>query len=332
MNKITVLYCDIMKSVKQVSPIQKRTRNAKQITNSDAQSEHSIDFAKFKPKSKKGLVHSDTSQNLEPDNNSSDKLIKTVKREHVKIEYDETSPSKMDKKCPPHWEVILENLKEMRKDFDAPVDSFVDSKKCPDEKPEVVRYQTLLSLMLSSQTKDPVTEAAMARLKDHGCTVENILNTSDEDLGKLIIPVSFWKTKVKYIKNTTEMLKQKYNGDIPKTAEELCKLSGVGPKMAHLCMKEAWGEITGIGVDTHVHRISNRLGWVNTKTPEETRKALESWLPFDLWWEANLLLVGFGQQRCQSLRPQCHTCLNKNLCPYGMKYIKDNSNSKKKKK
>jgi endonuclease-3 len=84
---------------------------------------------------------------------------------------------------------------------------------------------------------------------------------------------------VEYIKKISEILKSQYDGEIPDTVELLCKLPGVGPKMAHLAMKTAWQTITGIGVDTHVHRISNRLGWVKTKQPEDTRKALEAWLP-----------------------------------------------------
>lgn len=85
-----------------------------------------------------------------------------------------------------------------------------------------------------------------------------------------------------------------------------------------------------LGVDTHIHRICNRLGWVDTKTPEATRKALEAWLPHELWSEVNHLLVGFGQQTCQPLKPQCATCLNYELCPFGVKYIKSNLKSKKK--
>ncbi|KAL3274412.1 hypothetical protein HHI36_015804 [Cryptolaemus montrouzieri] len=229
---------------------------------------------------------------------------------------------KTEMNMPLRWEEVLNNLREMRKNFDAPVDT-MGCDKCHDDtaSPEVKRYQQLLSLMLSSQTKDQVTFAAMEKLRTHGCSIENILATSDEDLGKLIYPVGFWKSKVKYIKNTTKLLREKYNGDIPNSVEELCKLPGVGPKMAHICMKTAWGEITGIGVDTHVHRISNRLGWVKTKNPEETRKALEKWLPYDLWSEVNHLLVGFGQQICQPVRPQCPTCLNCKICPFGVKYI-----------
>ncbi|XP_066140369.1 endonuclease III-like protein 1 [Euwallacea fornicatus] len=244
-----------------------------------------------------------------------------VKREHIKIKHDDIEEAvarKNVKKMPDNWEEVLENLRDMRKNFDAPVDS-LGCHKCSDEtaSPEVIRYQALLSLMLSSQTKDEVTHAAMLRLREHGCTVENILKMSNEELGNLIIPVGFWKSKVKYIKKASEILKDQYNCDIPRTVEDLCKLPGVGPKMAHLCMKTAWGETTGIGVDTHVHRICNRLGWVKTKTPEETRKALEGWLPFELWCEVNHLLVGFGQQICIAKKPACVSCKNRNLCPYG---------------
>lgn len=101
----------------------------------------------------------------------------------------------------------------------------------------------------------------------------------------------------------------------------MCELPGVGPKMAHICMQIAWGEVSGIGVDTHVHRICNRLKWVRkpTKTPEETRKGLEDWLPKPLWREVNHLLVGFGQETCLPRFPKCLECLNKDICPYTSK-------------
>ena len=123
-----------------------------------------------------------------------------------------------------------------------------------DAPPPVRRFQFLVSLMLSFQTKDQVNYAAMTMLKDHGLTVDNILATSDQKLGELIYGVGFWKRKVAYIKETCQVLKNDYNGDIPDTVEGLCKLKGVGPKMAHICMNVAWGKQSGIGVDTHVHR------------------------------------------------------------------------------
>ncbi|MBN3308048.1 NTH protein, partial [Amia calva] len=206
----------------------------------------------------------------------------------------------------------------MRRKKDAPVDH-MGVQKCFDSEasPEVMRYQVLVSLMLSSQTKDQVTSAAMVKLRGHGLSVGSILQMDDRTLGELIYPVGFWKTKVKYIKQTTEILQKQYNGDIPDNVPDLVSLPGIGPKMAHLIMDIAWNKVSGIGVDTHVHRISNRLGWMkkNTKTPEETRVALEGWLPRDLWSEINWLLVGFGQQVCQPVNPLCSSCLNRHCCP-----------------
>nr|XP_031303455.1 endonuclease III-like protein 1 isoform X5 [Camelus dromedarius] len=125
------------------------------------------------------------------------------------------------------------------------------------------------------------------------------------------------KNKVKYIKQTSAILQQRYGGDIPASVAELVALPGVGPKMAHLAMAVAWGTVSGIAVDTHVHRIANRLKWTKkaTKSPEATRTALEEWLPRELWSEINGLLVGFGQQTCLPVHPRCQACLNRALCP-----------------
>ena len=130
----------------------------------------------------------------------------------------------------------------------------------------------------------------------------------------MIKPVGFYRRKATYIKKTTQILLDEYDGDIPDTIEKLVKLPGVGPKMGYLILKVAWNKVDGIGVDVHVHRISNRLQWVNTKTPEETRVALESWLPRELWHEINLLLVGFGQTICGS-SPKCEQCKLHSICP-----------------
>lgn len=255
--------------------------------------------------------------------------IKSVKTEEYEIKDMSAKQSadlkkiKDDKQwMPPNWETILENIKEMRKYETAPVDE-MGCHKCadPNASPSVSRYQSLIALMLSSQTKDQVTHAAMQRLNKHGCKPDIIAATPDDVLGKLIYPVGFWKRKVEYIKRTSAILLNKYDGDIPKTIKELCELPGVGPKMGHICMQIAWGEVSGIGVDTHVHRICNRLKWVKkpTKTPEETRNELEDWLPKPLWSKVNHLLVGFGQEICLPRFPKCSECLNKNICPYASK-------------
>ncbi|NXO48152.1 NTH protein, partial [Aramus guarauna] len=230
----------------------------------------------------------------------------------------ETSEPQRPRWEPRDWRQQLERIREMRRNRDAPVDE-MGVQKCYDSSapPQVMRYQVLLSLMLSSQTKDQVTSAAMLRLRQHGLTVDSILQMDDATLGQIIYPVGFWRNKVKYIKQTTAILKQKYGGDIPRTVEELVQLPGVGPKMAHLAMNIAWDNVSGIAVDTHVHRITNRLKWVKKETryPEETRVALEDWLPRDLWSEINWLFVGFGQQTCLPVNPRCNECLNQDICP-----------------
>ncbi|XP_012678487.2 endonuclease III-like protein 1 [Clupea harengus] len=265
-------------------------------------------------------------------NNETDALTHTLpassrkpRRAQVKVEYELENGAAVKKE--PHWEPTnwmqqLANIREMRSARDAPVDQ-MGAAKCFDTHvaPKVMRYQVLISLMLSSQTKDQVTAAAMQRLRAHGLTVAAILNTDDATLGNLIYPVGFWRTKVKYIKQSTAMIQQEYDGDIPNSVEGLVRLSGVGPKMAHLAMDIAWKQISGIGVDTHVHRISNRLGWTptSTKNPEGTRRALEEWLPRDLWSEINWLLVGFGQQVCLPVGPLCASCLLRHCCPSAFK-------------
>ncbi|XP_024115249.1 endonuclease III-like protein 1 [Oryzias melastigma] len=242
------------------------------------------------------------------------------RRRRLKVEYDNDGSRaiKTERWEPPHWKDQLACIREMRSRRDAPVDQ-MGAEKCfdTDAPAHVRRFQVLVSLMLSSQTRDQVTAAAMQKLRAHGCTAGNILATDDHTLGTLIYPVGFWRNKVKYLKRTAAILQEQFGGDIPSDVEGLVRLPGVGPKMAHLAMDIAWNQVSGIGVDTHVHRISNRLGWVSkpTKTPEDTRRTLEQWLPRDLWSEINWLLVGFGQQMCLPVGPLCSMCLNQHTCP-----------------
>jgi endonuclease-3 len=172
--------------------------------------------------------------------------------------------------------------------------------------------------MLSSQTKDTTNALAMGRLQTElpaykegepmGLNLENILAVDPVLLNELIWAVGFHNNKTKYIKATAEILRDKFGGDIPDTIEGMISLPGVGPKMAYLCMSSAWGRTEGIGVDVHVHRITNLWGWHQTKNPEETRLALQSWLPKELWHEINWLLVGFGQKICLPVGRKCGEC------------------------
>lgn len=169
--------------------------------------------------------------------------------------------------------------------------------------------------MLSSQTKDEVTGAAVARLKTVPLTVEGILGAEEETLAKLICPVGFYRKKASSLRRVAAILKEEHDSDIPNTLEGLTSLPGVGPKMAYLALQNAWGLNEGIGVDVHVHRISNRLGWLRTKSPEETRRSLEEWLPRETWAEINPLFVGFGQTVCLPVKPRCADCRLSQICP-----------------
>ncbi|XP_017022565.1 endonuclease III-like protein 1 [Drosophila kikkawai] len=225
----------------------------------------------------------------------------------------------------PLWQSHLENIRTMRNRQPAPVDT-MGCHRCadPTADPKTQRFQNLVALMLSSQTKDQTTFEAMNRLKERTLTTITIKEMPVTELENLLHPVSFYKNKAKYLKQTVEILIDKYDSDIPDNPKDLIALPGVGPKMAHICMAVAWNKVTGIGVDVHVHRLSNRLGWVlqPTKEPEQTRIGLEKWLPHSLWSEVNHLFVGFGQTICTPLKPNCGECLNKDICPSAFKETK----------
>jgi endonuclease-3 len=227
--------------------------------------------------------------------------------------------------APSDWETMYNLVKEMRLNGTAS-NAAVDTMGCDSLAEEQVnprdkRYQTLTALMLSSQTKDTVTSAAIKRLQTElppyepgapiGLNLENILAIEPAKLNELIRAVGFHNNKTKFIKATALILRDQFDGEIPSTIEGLVSLPGVGPKMAYLCMSSAWGRDEGIGVDVHVHRITNLWGWNGTsatRTPEETRIALQRWLPSEKWHEINWLLVGLGQTVCLPVGRKCGEC------------------------
>ena len=203
---------------------------------------------------------------------------------------------------PDGWQTTYDLITELRADRTAVVDTMGCEAINESAAPDVAAYQTLISLMLSSQTKDTVNAATMVKLRAHGLSVENILATPDETLHELIRQVGFHNNKVKYIKQATQILQDEHGGKVPDSMDALLRLPGVGPKMALICLNVAFGKVEGISVDTHVHRICNQLGWTGddgTKNPEATRKAIESWMPRGVWPEVNVLLVGLGQEGCR---------------------------------
>ncbi|GBG24637.1 Endonuclease III-like [Hondaea fermentalgiana] len=204
---------------------------------------------------------------------------------------------------PATWEKELELIKEIRAGRTAPVDA-MGAEACAIDDEEKA-FHTLIALMLSSQTRDQSVFAAMQKLKEHGLTVDNVANTDQATLTKLIRNVGFRNQKATFIKLAAEKLRDEYDGKVPRKVDEIMSFKGVGPKMAYLVLNIAFNDTTqGIGVDTHMHRIFNVLGWAESRSPEETRIQLEHWLPKEHWATINLLVVGLGQMVQQPKRSQ----------------------------
>ncbi|KZV25410.1 endonuclease III [Dorcoceras hygrometricum] len=239
--------------------------------------------------------------------------------------------------APTNWSDVLEGIRKMRSSEDAPVDSMGCEKAGSSLPPGERRFAVLVSSLLSSQTKDHVTHGAIQRLRQNELLSAEAMDKADEGAIKdIIYPVGFYTRKASNLKKVAKICISKYNGDIPSTLEELLLLPGIGPKMAHLIMNVGWNNVQGICVDTHVHRICNRLGWVSrpgtkqkTSTPEQTRVSLQLWLPKEEWVPINPLLVGFGQTICTPLRPRCDMCTISGLCPSAFREASPSSTPKK---
>ncbi|XP_053993672.1 endonuclease III-like protein 1 isoform X2 [Hylaeus volcanicus] len=225
---------------------------------------------------------------------------------------------------PPDFDFVYQGILDMRAAYDAPVD-IMGCDKLADLscEPKIQRFHHLVAVFLSSQTTDKATASCMNRLKQIGLTVESILQWDEDALENILRGVSFHKIKAKNLKKIAHILNNSYDGDVPQTYVELCKLPGIGPKMALIALHSAWNRVEGIAVDVHVHRISNRLGWIQTKTPEQSCLALTRMIPRHLYAQFNTVLVGFGQQRCKALNPLCNSCLVQSKCPYAQKFLKE---------
>jgi len=194
---------------------------------------------------------------------------------------------------------IVTILKRENKKYIVPIVTIVSMTKSP--------FMVLISCILSLRTKDKVTAEASNRLFKLADNPEKMLGLSIKSIEKAIYPVGFYKTKAKRIKEICRSLLDDYEGVVPNEIDELLKLKGVGRKTANLTVTLGYGKL-GICVDTHVHRISNRLGLVKTKTPEQTEFDLRKKLPKKHWLIYNDLLVTYGQNLCVPISPWCSKC------------------------
>lgn len=196
---------------------------------------------------------------------------------------------------------ILEEAKQPQSDFVKLMDNFKDP------------YLVLIACILSLRTNDKTTYPATLRMLELATTPQEMMRVNEEELAKAIYPVGFYKNKAGQIIELSKKIVEECDGKVPDSIDELCKFRGVGRKTANLVMTLGFGE-PAICVDVHVHRIFNRLGYIKTKTPEETEFALREKLPIELWIPINTLLVTHGQNVCKPIKPMCDKCPIANYC------------------
>ena len=182
------------------------------------------------------------------------------------------------------------------------------------ERQEEDPVQVLIATLLSARTQDATTLSASTRLFRVARTPRTLAKLTTKQIERLIYPVSFYRHKARHVKATCRMLVERFGGRVPATMEELLTLPGVGRKTANLVLILAFKSLKNICVDTHVHRISNRLGWVTTRTPDETEQALYASTDQPWWPYINLYLVTWGQNVCRPVYPRCGACVISEHC------------------
>ena len=202
-------------------------------------------------------------------------------------------------------DIVLKSIRHENKRFIEPIVTTISRKRTP--------FHVLISCLLSLRTKDQTTREASRRLFAVADNPEEMMKIPIPKLEKLIYPVGFYRTKARKIKEICKILIGEYHGRVPDEIDELLKLNGVGRKTANLVVTLGYKK-PGICVDTHVHRITNRLGYVKTKNPHETEFTLREKLPKKYWLTINDLLVTYGQNLCVPISPKCSICAVNTYC------------------
>ncbi len=204
-------------------------------------------------------------------------------------------------------DLFVENLASSYEAWNPPIITFIANRGA-------TPFEILVSTLLSLRTKDEVTSEAARRLFEKATTPAELLALGEGETARLIYPVGFYPTKAKRLMAISKIILEEHDGRVPDTIEALLKLPGVGRKTANLVLVEGFKK-DAICVDTHVHRISNRIGYVKTKTPDQTEMALRGKLPRRHWIRYNELLVAFGQVICRPVSPFCSRCPVEAMCP-----------------
>ncbi len=206
--------------------------------------------------------------------------------------------------------LVLSKVKREVRDYQVPVVTMIATNKGDP-------FKVLIATVLSLRTRDETTLAASDRLFSAADTPSGIKALGEKKVAKLIYPVGFYPTKAKNIIRICSILLEQYGGKVPRTMAELLALPNVGRKTANLVLTLGYGIVDGIAVDTHCHRIPNRMGFIQTKAPDQTEKVLMELLPKKAWGTFNDAFVAFGQGRCKPIGPRCEGCPVREWCDYG---------------
>jgi endonuclease-3 len=212
-----------------------------------------------------------------------------------------------------NWDKIFSALEKWRKTISSGTNGADPSVSTVAEHYRREPWAVLVSTIISLRTKDEVTLVSSKRLLEKAGSPAKLKDMKETAIEKLIYPAGFYRNKAVSLKKIAAILLEKYDGKIPASMEELLALPGVGRKTANLVLNEAF-DLDAICVDIHVHRISNRCGWLSSKTPEETEMILREILPKKYWKRINYLLVLYGQKLCRPVSPYCSQCIIEKYC------------------
>jgi len=211
------------------------------------------------------------------------------------------------------WDKIFSALEKWRKKISESKKNAVPSVTTVAEHYRNDPWAVLASTIISLRTKDEVTLTASKRLLEKASSPAELNNLKESEIEKLIYPAGFYRNKSSSLKKIASILLEKYDGMVPSSMDELLALPGVGRKTANLVLNEAFC-IDAVCVDIHVHRISNRCGWLTSKNPDETEMILRDILPLKYWKKINYILVLYGQNLCRPVSPYCSQCVIRKFC------------------
>jgi len=251
-----------------------------------------------------------------------------IRPERIKIEIDTKEDNLEMQTARAQAYRVFSKIKQWRLNNQAPVDKMGAQEHSDKSLPQNEQaFQYLVGVLLSVQSRDEFTDKIMKELLKDGISIDKYYKLSEEEIYEKIKSINHNKKKAFYIKNAALRIKDQLGGKVPDTLEEITKFKGVGAKVGNIVLQQAFQKSFGVAVDVHVHRISNRIGWCNTKDPNKTMESLNHLFEDKDYKEVNHQIVGLGQLICKAKNPKCIDCPISLDCEYGIKNLKEIQNT-----